>query len=459
LKIGGPALGHAARWAFLLLPAIAAGLPAPRPAILLLHAFFLSFFWLVLLFFRPESYRTMRELTFFALLFALTLGLGAVIARLAPEWPVLLPVPMAALLITLLYNGRLAMTAAAVLSLVLATASHTLALGALTFGLAGGVPAALSLRRVRRRSDQYRAVLAVAGGNLIGALVFGLAAKLPPPVTAQLAALGLGVAAALVATSMLVLPGAEALTRRTTDFTLLELADPTRPLLARLAREAPGTWAHSLVVANLCEAACNAIGANGLLARVGGFYHDVGKLAAPALFVENQNQDINPLSALPPRDSARAVRDHVSAGLALAAKAGLPSVVRDFIPEHHGTMALDYFVARLDPAEQADAAMQDDFRYPGPRPRSRETAVAMLADAAEAAVHVLEERSQERVREVVTHLIRQRLDAGQLSEAPLTVGDLERVTDAFVPLLAGIHHSRLDYPRSIGGITKDFGRE
>jgi cyclic-di-AMP phosphodiesterase PgpH len=212
------------------------------------------------------------------------------------------------------------------------------------------------------------------------------------------------------------------------------------------------------VVANLGEAGCNAIGANGLLARVGGYYHDVGKLAAPEMFIENQDAGGNPLASLPPRESARRVREHVTGGLAVATVAGLPEEVRRFIREHHGTMVLDYFLAQLNPSEREAASLDPDFRYPGPRPRTRETAVAMLADAAEAAVRVLDERSPERVDEVVHHLIHQRVLAGQLAEAPVTLPELDLVADAFVPLLAGLHHGRLDYPRSTGGITKDFGR-
>jgi putative nucleotidyltransferase with HDIG domain len=458
LRPGGRALGPVARWALLLPPALAAGLPQLRPATLLLHVFFLSFFWLLLRFYRRESFARVRELGFFSVLFTITLGLSAFLSRMVPGWSALAPVPMAALLVTLLYNGRLAMVTAAVLSLVAATMRQPLSLGALTFGLAGGVAAALSLRRVRRRREQYRAIAAIAAGNLVGTLVLALAAPLSSEEALQQGAVSVVMAVANVAVGMLLLPAAEALSRRTTDFTLIELADPTQPLLARLAREAPGTWAHSLVVANLGEAGCNAIGANGLLARVGGYYHDVGKLGTPGLFVENQEAGGNPLDALPARESARRVRAHVTGGLALAKEAGLPEEVRRFIPEHHGTMALDYFLAQLRPAERDAAGQDEDFRYPGPRPQTRETAIAMLADAAEAAVRVLQERSPERVGEVVDHLIRQRVVAGQLAEAPITLSELDRVADAFVPLLAGLHHGRLDYPGSSGGITKDFGK-
>ena len=454
----GRALGHVARWALLLPPAVAAGLPAFHPAPLLLHVFFLSFFWLLLRFYRQESFGALPELLGFSALFTVTLGAAALLRVFEPRWLALAPVPLAALLITLLYNGRLAMVAAAVLSLVVATAGPAVQLGALTFGLAGGVAAALSLRRVRRRSEQYRAVLFIASGNLVAALLLGIASPLSAAEATAQGLVGVAMAVVEVSLAMLLLPAAEALSRRTTDFTLLELADPTRALLARLAREAPGTWAHSLVVANLGEAGCNAIGANGLLARVGGYYHDVGKLSAPGLFVENQAGGENPLLALPPREAARAVRSHVPIGLTLAREAGLPEEIRRFIPEHHGTMTLDYFLARVEAPERESAATEEAFRYPGPRPRSREAAVLMLADAAEAAVRVLDDPAEARVAEVVRHLIHQRVLSGQLAEAPITLLELERVADAFVPLLAGLHRARLEYPRSTGGITSDFGR-
>jgi putative nucleotidyltransferase with HDIG domain len=454
----GRALGHVARWALLLPPAVAAGLPALHPATLLLHVFFLSFYWLLLRFYRRESFAELGELLFFSVLFTATLGAGAVLGATFPRWLALAPIPLAALLITLLYNGRLAMVAAVVLSLVVATPGPTMLLGELTFGLSGGVAAALSLRRVRRRSDQYRAILFIAGGNALAALVLGLASPLPKGEALAQGLVGIAMAVVDVSLAMLLLPAAEGLSRRTTDFTLLELADPARGLLARLAREAPGTWAHSMVVANLGEAGCNAIGANGLLARVGGYYHDVGKLEAPGLFVENQAGRANPLDALPPRDAARSVRAHVAAGLALAAAARLPEEVRRFIPEHHGTMTLDYFLARLEPAERETAAREESFRYAGPRPRSRESAVLMLADAAEAAVRVLDAPTPGRVAEVVRHLMQQRVLSGQLAEAPVTLAELGRVAEAFVPLLTGLHQTRLEYPRSAGGITSDFGR-
>ena len=458
MSTGGRLPGLAGRWALLLLPAFAAGWPLFRPATLLLHLFFLSFFWLLLAFYRRETFGSWRELGFLTALFAAMLGIGATLARLLPAEPGVLPVPVAALLLTLLYNGRLAMTATVTLSLVLATLDGGLERAPLVYGLAGGVSGALVLRRVRRRSELYAGALAIAAALAGAALVEGAQVRAPGTVLGAQAAIAAGLGLIQVAVAALLLPLAERASGRTTDLTLLELADPTHPLLARLAHEAPGTWAHSLLVANLAEAAANRIGANGLLARVGGYFHDVGKLEAPELFAENFEGRSSPHAAMSPRESARRVRGHVDAGLALAAAARLPAIVRQFIPEHHGTGMLEYFVGELPAAERLRAAADPDFRYAGPRPRSRETAVLMLADAAEASVRVLDERSPDRVRQVLAHLITQRLEAGQFDEAPVTASDLARITEAFVPLLAGMHHARPAYPRSAGGITSAFGR-
>jgi putative nucleotidyltransferase with HDIG domain len=256
--------------------------------------------------------------------------------------------------------------------------------------------------------------------------------------------------------ALLTVPLAESATRVTTDLTLLELSDLRRPLLQRLAVEAPGTWAHSLAMANLCEAACHAIGGNGLLARVGCYYHDIGKLKAPKFFVENQQPGTNPHDLLSPEESARIIRDHVAYGVELAAQAGLPKVVRAFIPEHHGTSEINYFLHRArrrSPAVDIDIR---DFRYPGPRPQSVETAVAMLADSSEAAVRVLEDRKPESVRRAIEHLISQKLTAGQLEEAPITLRDLDRVKDVFCRSMAGMYHHRIGYPRASGGIGAEF---
>ncbi|MGH7656775.1 MAG: HDIG domain-containing metalloprotein, partial [Gemmatimonadales bacterium] len=278
-----------------------------------------------------------------------------------------------------------------------------------------------------------------------------------PPITmAESIVRGAVMTVVSASVAMMLIPLAEWMTGITTDITLLELADPSRPLLRRLATEAPGTYAHSVAMASLCEQACNAIGANGLLARIGCYYHDVGKLVQPKYFVENQVTRINPHDQLPPADSARVVRSHVVEGLRLGREAGLPPVVLAFIPEHHGTMYLDYFRDRA--RQDGTYANTDDdaYRYPGPRPRSVETAVTMLADSAEAALRVLGEPTPERIRSAIEYLIQQKVEAGQLKEAPLTLSDLDRVKEEFVQHMTGIYHARVEYPGTSGGIAALF---
>jgi putative nucleotidyltransferase with HDIG domain len=209
-------------------------------------------------------------------------------------------------------------------------------------------------------------------------------------------------------------------------------------------------------MANLCESACNIIGANGLLARVGCYYHDIGKLANPGHFVENQGGGPNPHDQMRPQDSAHIIQSHVADGLALADAAGLPEIVKAFIPEHHGTTYITYFLSRArgsDPDGRVDPA---DFRYPGPRPQSAETAVAMLADSAEAAIRVLGNPTPEAVRSAIEHLVQQKLGSGQLDDAPLTLRDLDRIKREFARVMSGTYHKRIGYPRASGGITPEF---
>ena len=249
---------------------------------------------------------------------------------------------------------------------------------------------------------------------------------------------------------------AEGYAHCTTDLTLLELADPNRPLLRRLATEAPGTYAHSVAMANLCEAACNAIGANGLLARVGCYYHDIGKLVRPQYFVENLGYAKNPHDHLKPSQSASVIRRHVEDGLKLAAEHGLPELVRAFIPEHHGDSPITFFLEKARDVEPEAQGRDDVFRYPGPRPLSAETAVALLADSVEAALRVLDEPSPETVRAAIEHLVDSRIESGVLRDAPLTLRQLEVVKHEFVRVLSATYHDRVDYPEDAGGITADW---
>ncbi len=241
----------------------------------------------------------------------------------------------------------------------------------------------------------------------------------------------------------------------TTHLQLLELAHPTQPLLSRLAREAPGTYHHSLVVGNLAEAAAEVVGADPLLTRVGVLYHDIGKVLHPELYVENQANRINIHDSLDPLTSARLIEEHVTEGVKLAKRARLPKPIVDIIQQHHGTTLIKYFYAK---AKEAGLAVDEQaFRYPGPRPQSKEAAVVMLADSVEAAVRAAAQSGKlyepgdphsvsKRLAEIVDRVIRERLEDGQLDDADLTFRQITEIRRVFLTMLEGVYHPRVEYP-------------
>jgi hypothetical protein len=447
---------HAARWGLLILLAIVVRLFFPPPAAdldlsgaaawlvgpLLYDAILLSLFWYLLLYYRRETWDQLPEMAFLAGLFALVIVLSGVLQRIFPLRPELIPLPFATVLITVLYNGRLSVFAAVTLALVIGLQWEFRDGQALLFGLTGGLAGALGMRAVRHRRQVFTTIVSVAGAMALASVALGLRLGWASSTIGMSVIAGAVLALGSVSVALALLPLAESMTGRTTDLTLLELSDPGQPLLRRLAVEAPGTWAHSQAVASLSEAAAEAIGADGLLARVGCYYHDIGKLAHPEWFVENQSGGVNPHERLAPEESAQVIREHVAAGLALARNNRLPQSVQRFIAEHHGTSRLEYFFQ----ASGENGGSDQPFRYAGPRPSTSETAVVMLADAAEAATRALDTIEPERLRQAVDQVIAQRVGNGELREAPLTLKDLDQISVTFARLLAGMHHGRVRYP-------------
>ena len=422
---------------------------------ILFNGLVLGTFWLLLMFYRWETYSNLRELVFFGILLSLVVILSAMVTRLLPGRPELIPVPFAAILVTLIYNGRLGVYAATTLAILLGSQWALRDFDVLFITLLGGVAAAVGTRAARRRKELYLTIGATIAAYALAAVTLGLLHGWVLSEVGWSTLRGAVTALGSASVSMLLLPVAESATRVTTDITLLELSDPGRPLLRRLAQEAPGTYAHSIAMANLCEAACNAIGANGLLARVGCYYHDIGKARHPEFFVENQKPGYNPHDQLSPAESAAIVRNHVTDGIAMAREAGLPESIVSFIPEHHGTLYIEYFLDRAR-KESGHAVDPEAYRYPGPRPRSAETAIVMLADATEAALRLLGDPTIERVRSAVDFLIQEKLDSGQLKDAPLTLSELDRVKEEFVRVMTSMRHVRVEYPGRIGGIAARF---
>jgi cyclic-di-AMP phosphodiesterase PgpH len=418
---------------------------APVIGMFILNLMILGIVGFHLLYYRPEIYRNVRHIVLMAVLFAATCASAAAVGR--TEAPVeLIPIAFPVLVIAVLWDGRLALTVALVLASLLAVQGQFLTMSSRVLLLLGGSAAALSVRVVRRRAQGLVLGAVVAGAYALGLIALGLLRSREggEVLSGIMWGAANGMASALIAMGFL--PLFEAWTRITTDQTLLELADLNRPLLKRLSLEASGTYAHSINVANLAEAAARAVDANALLVRVGAYYHDVGKIAMPQYFVENQARGRNPHEQLDPRKSAQIVRAHVLEGMKLADQAKLPDSVRMFIPEHHGTQTIGFFYDQArDAHPEADLDIAD-FSYFGPRPHSRETAILMLADSVESASKVLQEPTPEKIRDLVDRIVDTKIKQGQLDDAPLTMSDIARMKEQFTSVLTGMYHHRIDYP-------------
>jgi putative nucleotidyltransferase with HDIG domain len=232
-----------------------------------------------------------------------------------------------------------------------------------------------------------------------------------------------------------------------TNFRLLELSDFNHPLLKRMVLEAPGTYHHSLIVSNLSEAAADAIGANTLLTRVGAYYHDIGKLDKPEYFTENQLAGGNVHDDIEPSMSRLVILNHVKEGVELGKKFKLNQAILDFIPQHHGTALMYYFYQKaLEEAEEPDSIKEENYRYPGPKPQTRETAIVMLADSVEGATRALDEHTPTRIADTVRKVINNKFIDGQLDECNLTLKEIELIAATFTRVLSAMYHGRIKYP-------------
>ncbi|MDR0386870.1 MAG: HDIG domain-containing protein [Treponema sp.] len=319
------------------------------------------------------------------------------------------------------------------------------------FALTSGVAAVYTLRGAEKRIDLVKAGLGVGVANCIAITAVLLSRRSPAEVYPGFlfwAAFN-GAASGILVLGFL--PWLEPALNAMTTFRLIELSDLNSPILKRLFNTAPGTYSHSLMVAALAEAACQEIGANPLLARVGAYYHDIGKIDNPSYFVENQTA-YNKHDDIAPRLSATVIRSHVKLGVEKARRLGLPREVTDIIAEHHGNSVISWFYHEA--LKRESVVNQEDFSYPGSPPRSRESAVVMLADVTEAAVRTLKKPSTARLEKFVQELIMAKFGQGQLSESELTFRELEIIKKAFVRVLAGHYHTRIEYPKA-GKDVKD----
>ncbi len=366
------------------------------------------------------------------------------------------PVTFASILWVLLLDSHVALMLTVLLSMLMGVVTD-FQWGFTLYTLVGGSTAIFVLSQRKQRSDLMMSGLFIGLANLFSVVLLALLSEGLP----DLRLLGIrlaagafnGVTAAVVAIGLL--PFLENLFGLTSAIHLLELANPNQPLLRQLLVEAPGTYHHSIIVGNLAEAAADSIGADALLVRVGSYYHDIGKVKRPYFFVENQIAQDNPHEKLTPTLSTLIITAHVKEGVELARQAGVPEAVVDILEQHHGTDLVRYFYARAAESAQSEVA-ETDFRYDGPPPQTKEAALVMLADSVEAAVRSMSKPSPAKIDALVTRIIKERLADGQFDQCDLTLRDLERIRAAFLKVLGGIFHTRLEYPESI---LREFERK
>lgn len=412
---------------------------------LFVNVVLLCLFGFYLYLYHRDTFSDFPSLAVIAVTWAIVVGLAAFVdgAEGVPSYAV--PLAFASVLAAVLWGAKLSAAMTLFLGIFL-VAQGELGFPVLWVGVASGLVGAWSVRLIRRRTHFYESLVFISAANMVALGGLALANLWSWPELGVALGWGFGSAAVAVFLAMGLLPLFEWASGRTTDLTLLELADLNRPLLKQLLVEAPGTYHHSIIVGNLAEAAAEGIGANSLLARVGAYYHDIGKLRRPEFFAENQRQAPNPHDALPPQASARIISRHVEDGIEMARRAGLPEVVIDVIREHHGTTRLSFFWHKASEEGPAERPLVSDFVYPGPRPRSKETAVVMLADSVEAASRVMREPSPEALGRLVRRIVEMKLEENQFDEADLTFHDLAVAQERLVGVLVGIHHHRIDYP-------------
>lgn len=442
------------------------GLLDPRPDLaktggwaltsVLLVALLLGWVWR----FRPELWHRSNSLVL--------LGLVVVLATFALKvtgdrsvLPYFMPVAAVGLLLAVLLDSGTALVALAVLGVVAGAITGTSELAAYVF--LGGLAGIIVIRRGERLTNFVQAAVAMTVVNVLVVSAFTLTGERDATGLVQLLGASLASAggAAVAAVGTFVVLGN--LFGITTSFQLLELANPSQPLLRRLLLETPGTYHHSLMVGNLGERAAEAIGADPLITRAAAYYHDIGKLTDPTAFIENQGGQENLHDELTAERSAAIVRAHVPDGIELGYRYRLPKTLISFIPQHHGTALMSYFLAKAK-REAVEAAgvvpgspqareMETRvdtgrFRHTGPKPQTREAAILMLADSVEASVRSLTSQDGPAIRSMVDRIIHERLDDGQFSDCDLTLRDLDRIRDAFVAQLLGMYHRRIEYPQN-----------
>lgn len=364
--------------------------------------------------------------------------------------PQFIPLPAATLTLSLTYGKRVTAVIVALIALFLCVSEFVTGAHLVALSLAAAVTLVM---RVKRRKDLMLTGFMIGFVQMFGYLL-AVVCGMSQGTTINFAVdLPLEVAGGLFSSVIAIgcLPFLESIFGILTPYRIAELAEPDQPLMRQLEENAPGTYQHSLAVANLAEGGARAIGADVSLVRTGAMYHDIGKMVTPRFFIENQLGDKNPHDFIAPEESRAKVLAHVTNGIALAQKYGLPKAVQAFIPEHQGTTVMAYFYHKACLRDGSDNVRQLDYRYPGPKPQTKESAIVMLADVSEAVTHSMKNPSQEEVEEAIARVFKARWEDEQFNESTLTIEELERVKHGFLRVWRTLHHDRLKYPSTTTG--------
>jgi cyclic-di-AMP phosphodiesterase PgpH len=408
----------------------------------------LSLLTIYLFLFRKKIFFDNQKLLLITIILVFVCFVTFLINQISVNVPLqfLIFIPAATMLLTIIFDSRVGFYTTVIISLItgaLRGNDYTFA----AMNIFAGALAVYSVRDIKNRSQIFRSFLFILLGYLVAVFAFGLE---------RFASFeSLMIETAFASTNALISPVLtyglliffEKFFSITTDLTLLELSNFDRPLLKELARKAPGTFNHSMTMGTLAETAAEKIGANPLLARVGAYYHDVGKIITPQNFVENQLNNQNVHENLTPEESVELISRHVKEGIELAREYDVPQEIIDFIPMHHGTMIISFFYEKAKKLYGEEKVNIDDYRYPGPKPNTKETAVIMLADGCESAVRSIEDPEPVKVENVIDKIIKGRIDDGQLNNSPITFSDIDKIKEAFISILLGQHHRRIRYPK------------
>lgn len=383
----------------------------------------------------------------FTLVFARTIGLIS---------PFLIPFACAPMLLTLLINYKISIVIS-LLNVMIISIATSFDSQVIMVGVVSTILGATLLKKMQQRNDMLYstiyisvvgAVITISTGILISSNLKDVLIK------SAITIIG-GILSGIFALG--ILPFLEGTFNEVTTLKLLELSNPNHPLLKKLLMEAPGTYHHSMLVANLAEMASEEVGANSVIVRIGSYYHDIGKTERPYFFAENQMGGDNPHTHMTPNLSAKIIIAHVKDGIELAKKYNLPKVIMDIIAEHHGTTLVKYFYYTMkNNSDNPDDVKAEDYTYPGPIPSSKEAGIIMLADSVEAAVRSIKEPNEEKIKEMINNIITDKLSCGQLNDCNLTIKDIEKIKKCFLTALNGIYHHRIEYPKEkIKNLSKE----